>query len=414
VEAVRRRILLITPFAPARDARHGGARAVHGLSSALADRHELVLLHLEDDAPADPDLAARCAAVHTLAVPSLGRWSRRALGVGALVRGRSVWASELGVRRVQRRVEALVRALQPDVVQVEHRVLGEALAAAGSGALRVVTIHDTAASLREFLPVRREGLALAHRLDARAAMREERRILSMADAAVVFSESDRCRLEACVPASTELVTIPLGWDVPGTALDPCGVRPPTLLFVGSFVHPPNVDAALRLAQRILPRVRSVRPDVTLEIVGSSPPPELIALASEAVRVTGDVPSVTPHLDRAAVVVTPIAIGGGVRVKVLEALAAGKAVVASARAVEGLTARPGKELIVADGDAETAAAIVELLDHDDARQKLAGRARAWALRELSWSAMGDRYDDLYDRLERHRNDSIAERGERPPA
>jgi glycosyltransferase involved in cell wall biosynthesis len=108
------------------------------------------------------------------------------------------------------------------------------------------------------------------------------------------------------------------------------------------------------------------------------------------------------MDRAAVVVAPIAIGGGVRVKVLEALAAGKAVVASTRAAEGLTARAGTELIVADGDAATAAAIVELLDHDEARRELGGHARAWAERELTWSAMGDRYDDLYDRLERRRS------------
>jgi len=410
VEGVSRRILLVTPFAPVRQSRHGSARATHGLLSALVDRHELVVVHLDGEHAMDPDLAERCVAVHVLPAEPLSRWSRRLVAIGALLRGRSVWACELGIRRLQRRVGALARELQPEVVQVEHGMVGEALSAAGPQAARIVTIHDPAASLVEFLPLRREGLALAHRLDAWSALREERRILSLADAAVVFSERDRRLLaNGSRPAAAELVVIPLGWDVPRTALDPVGVDPPTLLFVGGFMHPPNVDAALRLARGIFPRVRRARPDPILEIVGGSPPPELTAMAGDDVRVTGAVRSVTPHLDRAAVVVAPIALGGGVRMKVLEALAAGKAVVASSRAAEGISARPGEELIVADGEAATAAAIVELLQDEPARRKLAARARAWALRELTWSAMADSYDELYERSEQRRGASERNHG-----
>jgi polysaccharide biosynthesis protein PslH len=400
---VRRRILVISPFAPVRDGRHGSVRAVHGLLSALADRHELVVLHAEVEAEVDPGLAARSAAVHAVGARSLNRWSRRAIGVGAILQRRSMWASELGVRRLTQRVCSLADEFDPHVVQAEHGILGEALSAAGPRALRIVTIYDPASSRMEFLPHHRAGLALAHRLDARAAKCEERRVLSIADAAVVFTDRDRRLLGEAAPAgSAAIVTVPMGWDVPKTALDPRGTDPLTLLFVGSFIHPPNVDAALRLARSIFPRVRSARPGVMLEIVGGSPPPELRALASDAIHVTGSVSSVVPHLDRAAVVLAPIALGGGVRVKMLEALAAGKAVVASSRAAEGIDARPGKELIVADGDAATAAATIKLLDDEPTRRELAGHARAWALRELRWGAMADRYDELYHRLEKRRN------------
>jgi glycosyltransferase involved in cell wall biosynthesis len=409
VEGVRRRILLITPFAPARGP-HGGVQVIHGLLSGLAERHELIVVHLEGERAMDPELAARCIAVHALPVELLGRWSRRALAVPGLLRGRSLWAYEFGVRKLQRRVAQLAREFQPDVVQVEFGVLGEALSAARARALRVVTIHEPAASLIEYVPMHREGLALAHQLDAWSALREERRTLSVADAAVVFSERDRRRLaENSRSGSATLVVVPLGWEVPRTALDPCGTHPPSLLFVGNFSHPPNVEAALRLARTILPRVRAVRPDVILHIVGGSPPPELRAMSSEAVRITGAVASVTPHLDRAAVVVAPIAIGGGVRVKVLEALAAGKAVVASTRATEGISARAGEELIVTDGDSATAAAIIELIQDEQGRRRLATRARAWAVRELTWSAMADRYDELYDRIEQRRGASGCNHG-----
>jgi glycosyltransferase involved in cell wall biosynthesis len=234
------------------------------------------------------------------------------------------------------------------------------------------------------------------RLDARVALREERRILALADVAVVFTERDRRLLAASASGPTTLVTIPLGWTVPEKPLDPLGAPPPTLLFVANFVHPPNVEAAMTLVLHVLPAVRAEHPDVRLELVGKAPPPELLDLDGGPVSVTGEVASVSPHLDRAAIVVAPISTGGGVRVKVVEALAAGKAVVASSRAAEGLTAVASRDLVVVDGDRETAVAISRLLDDEAARRRLAENARAWALGELSWSAMADRYDGLYAR------------------
>lgn len=395
MEALRRRILLVTAFAPAAAGRHGGARALHGLATELVKRHEVVLLHLNGDA-IDPAVADRCVAVHVIVPSDPGPWGVRARGAAAMLRGRSLKAAASAVPRLRRRVAELTCAFSPDVVQVESGILGDALAGA-RGALRVVTIYEPAASLRESLPLRRDGLPFAHRIDARAALREERRVLAHADAAVVFTERDRRLLAHTSRPRAEVVTIPLGWDVPATACDPAGTGPPTLLFIGNFAHLPNVDAALTLARRILPLVRADHPGTRLEIVGSTPPRELLALAGEAVHVTGAVPSVTPHLERAAVVVVPIALGGGMRVKVLEALAAGKAVVASTRAVEGITATPGEDLLVADGDAETATAVSRLLADAEARRRMGERARAWALRELDWTVMAERYDELYARL-----------------
>ena len=187
--------------------------------------------------------------------------------------------------------------------------------------------------------------------------------------------------------------------MPAQPLNPLGSGPPSILFVGGFGHPPNVDAALRLARVVLPIIRHERPDVRLELVGSSPPPEIRALASDWVHVAADVPSVTPYLDQASVVVAPLTIGGGLRVKVLEAMAAGKAVVGSSRAADGLSARPGREIIVADGEAETARAVLALLNDAATREAVAQAARAWAERELAWSTMAGRYGDLYVRLER---------------
>ena len=149
----------------------------------------------------------------------------------------------------------------------------------------------------------------------------------------------------------------------------------------NFNHPPNVDAAVRLVRAIFPRVRAAHPDAELELVGAMPTQAVSELAGPGVRVTGAVMSVTPHLERATLVLAPLTIGGGMRVKVLEALAAGKAVVASSRAADGLTAVPGRDLMVADGDEQTAMCVIRMIDDDAGRRAMAANARRWAEREL---------------------------------
>ncbi|HEV2784772.1 MAG TPA: glycosyltransferase [Solirubrobacteraceae bacterium] len=403
-----RRVLLVAPFPPTIDGRHGGSRALRGLAEGLAKTCEVGLVHTQEEGEGDAVLNASCSLLEAVPVPPDGRWMRRMRAAAGLVRGRSLWAASLAVPTVARRVAAVAERWRPDVVQVES-VLGETLRAVGGAPLRVLTVHEPAEMRREGVSLRREGMALAHRVDGAVAVREQRRILSLAEAAVVFTPRDREIIARAAPPALELATIALGWDLPARPLDPLGSDPPSVVFVGSFIHPPNVDAALRLAKEILPLVRRERPDVHLELVGSRPPPEIRALAADGVRVAGDVPSVEPYLDRAAVVVAPIAIGGGMRVKVLEAMAAGKALVSSPRAAEGLSAQHGREILIADGVEQTAAAILRLVEDAPARAALGRAARAWAERELSWSAMAARYEELYSRLEDRRAASSARRG-----
>ena len=250
------------------------------------------------------------------------------------------------------------------------------------------------------------GASTLHRIDTRVALRQQRRIIAAADATVVFSDRDRVLLEQTASPSSELVTIAVGWNVPAEALDPIGTSPESLLFVGNFMHPPNVDAALRAAWQVLPRVHVAHPNVRLVLVGANPPPEVMALRSDSVEVTGEVDNVIPYLDRAAVVLAPIALGGGTRIKVLEALAAGKAVVGTTSAAQGTNAAGVDAIVLADTDDDLAAACVNLLNVPDERRRQGARARDWAVHELAWSKMADRYDDLYDRLERRRGRASA--------
>nr|MBA3736716.1 glycosyltransferase [Actinomycetota bacterium] len=211
---------------------------------------------------------------------------------------------------------------------------------------------------------------------------------------VVFAERD---LDAVRPtAGGAIVTrVPLTVDIPEQPLDPVGSEPPTIVFVGSFGHPPNVDAALWLAGTIFPRVAELVPEARLELVGHAPGDQVRALARGAITVHASVPDVTPYLDRAAVVVAPIRIGGSMRMKVLESLAAGKALVASPRAAEGVEELAGEQLLIAVDADEMVDALTSLLLDPARRRGLAESARRWAESNLGWERGVAAFEELYD-------------------
>jgi glycosyltransferase involved in cell wall biosynthesis len=237
---------------------------------------------------------------------------------------------------------------------------------------------------------------LARRFEAAAWERYERATRDRFDAVVVFTERD-LNAVARTARQTSLVKIPLTVEIPTRPLDPQGFDPPTILFVGAFNHAPNVDAALRLAHRIFPRVLERTPDARLAFVGHEPGDEVRALANSAVSVHASVPDVMPYLEQAAIVVAPIRLGGGMRLKVLEALAAGKAVVASSLAAEGIAARAGEHFLLADHDDELVEALIALLRNPERRVALGRSARAWAEQNLGWEDQIASLEQLYERV-----------------
>lgn len=368
------------------------------LLAHLATRHDVALLALRDrgEPPVDVLLRDRCELVE--------EWTRprgvRALArqIASAMRGRPSRLGGWEVAGLAGRIRSLARTWRPDLVQLEYHVMGQYVPAlAGSAVPRVLTQHEPGArAARDRLTSCSGPARLAARVDVLAWERFERAMIAEVQAVVVFTEEDR---QALLPlaASTPVVRIPLGATIPERPLNPAGRPPPSLLFVGSFIHPPNVDAADRLVRSIFPRVRARCPDLSLHIVGDRPPRRIRRMADGRVVVTGRVPDVAPYLDRAALFVAPLRQGAGMRVKVLEALAAGKAVIASPLAVEGLDVADGIEVVVAESDQEFSDAIVRLLANPGPRVSLGARARAWALANLSWERSTAAYEALYERL-----------------
>jgi glycosyltransferase involved in cell wall biosynthesis len=397
------RVVVLAPFAPRHDAPHGGGRSLAQLVTHLGQRHRLGLLCLrpEGDPPPDEQVRAACDFAEEFELPgvggnAVGRWRRRARLLRGLAAGTPMWVADCRVASFAKRLDEVVDAWRPDVVQAEFHVMGAYLPP-GDAAVRVLTQHEpgSTAAIELVHGLRGPARWLA-RADALAWVRYESRVLRKADAVVVYSDRDRRALEP-LASGVRFERIPLATDLPPGALDPAGVSTPTVVFAGNFMHPPNVDAALRLAQDIFPLVVREVPDARLYLVGDRAPRSLRHARDANVTVTGRVEDVVPYLADANVVVAPLRRGGGTRVKVLEALAFGKALVASPLALAGVGVEDGVQVLVADGDDAFAAAVVRVLRDVVLREQLGKNARRWAEENLGWKRTIAAYDRLYAEL-----------------
>jgi polysaccharide biosynthesis protein PslH len=396
------KLLMLAPFPPRTDGRHGGARATASTIVALGGRHELGLVHLAapDGAGVDPEVRRSAAFVEELPLPDVGglrRWTRRVIVDAALLLGTPTAASELLSAPAAQRLRAIAAGWRPDAVHVESLTAAVFLSALdGFLGPRVLVDHD--ASLRPVQSFDHLPAPLARSLRAleiRSWRRFERATARRVDAAVVFTERDLAAAQRVGFRRVRL--LPLVVAPRERPLDPVGTRPRSVLFVGYYRHPPNADAARWLVDEIFPRIRAEDAEAELVLVGDELPADVLERAGEHVVATGAVEDVRDHLDRAAVVVAPLRIGGGTRVKVLEALGAGKAVVATPRAVEGLDVPAGEAIVLARSTEEFADAVSLLLRDSERRRRLATSAYAWARTALDPHATADRYDGVYAEL-----------------
>lgn len=217
-----------------------------------------------------------------------------------------------------------------------------------------------------------------------------------ADLLVVTSERERQILKQELPQN-EIVVVSNGVDIESfTRDDATPETPHQIVFTGTMDYYPNTQAVLYFAQHCWPLVRVQIPDATWQIIGRTPPPEVQRLAQlPGVKVTGWVPDMRPHLAKAAVAIAPLQIGGGTRLKILEALSMRRAVVSTSLGCEGLAVEASKHLLVADQPQAFAQAVITLLQRPQLRKTLGDAGRELVEATYSWGHCGA---DLLQALE----------------
>ncbi len=246
---------------------------------------------------------------------------------------------------------------------------------------------------------------LPHRLVARRTAhlieRAENRLLAACDVHTVASARERQKLAERVPAAN-LHVIPNGVDIEyfadsaiAAARQHDSPAHPEILYVGSMDYHANIDAMLWFAREIWPELERSVPALSLTIAGRRPTPEIQALASPRIAVTGTVDDVRPFYARAAAVIVPLRVGSGTRLKILEAMAAGVPVISTTRGAEGLDVEHGRHILLADTPQEFAAAVRNLLASPETAARLAADARNLVRQVYDWAILGER---LYEILQ----------------
>lgn len=193
-------------------------------------------------------------------------------------------------------------------------------------------------------------------------------------------------------------------------------EPARLLFLGSLDWRPNLDAVRLLLDDVFPRVRAAVPAATLALVGRHPPAWLRQRAADApgVELFADVPDVRPFLAGCGMLVVPLRIGGGSRLKILEALAAGTPVVSTTVGAEGLALTPGRDYVRADGPQTFADAVILGVRRPDELAETAEAGRRAVLARYGWDGLAERLDQVWQATAKARRPAVATAGLRAAA
>jgi sugar transferase (PEP-CTERM/EpsH1 system associated) len=228
------------------------------------------------------------------------------------------------------------------------------------------------------------------RYQQRKLRRYEARACRAADHVVAVSEADAAQLQDL--SGRGVSTVPNGVDT-AFFTTASSVQTPavsaSLVYVGAFTWFPNADAIRHFVEQVLPLIRAERPDVTLTVIGkgADPQSEPALAAQPGVRLAGLVDDIRPYVQQAAVYVVPLRIGGGTRLKILDALAMGKAIVSTSIGCEGLAVTPGHDILVADEPQAFAQAVLQLLREPDRAAALGTSGRGLVERRYDWCAIG---------------------------
>jgi glycosyltransferase involved in cell wall biosynthesis len=344
-------LLVVSPSLPAFDRNSGWCR-LHIMLRILSKRYRLVFLSTVDQADADTE-----------------RYRRE--------------LQDLGIRVCSGPFDSSSHLLDKVVGGIVFEFFQTAEAHLSRVRLRRPDLPVAVDSVDlHFLRELRAAQYAAHpdlaRRHAAQTRRRELQVYQKADMVITVSDDDRTALIREAPGARVRV-VPNIHPVRATVPFFAARRPNSLLFVGGFLHQPNVDAVVFFCRDILPLVRERLPDVSLTVVGHQPPKEILDLQQPGVVLAGWVPDVLPYLDSHCVAIAPLRFGAGMKGKIGEALAAGLPVVTTTVGAEGMGLQSGKTMMLADSPSAFADVVVRLCTNAALHGRLSAAGREHARR-----------------------------------
>jgi glycosyltransferase involved in cell wall biosynthesis len=410
-------ILCVSPMPPS-PPRFGAQARMHGLLTSLARRHDVTAVSLVDDEfdVEDCRRAMRRYCRDLVLIPNPhGRSGamKRALQLRSLASLRSFERIRCSVPALQRTLDGILSNRRFDVVHLEFPYLAhfrfDRSPPGTRPPPRVIDTHEIAYDIvRQFA---RHGPGIGRSvytgLNWRKLRREELAAFRRADAICACSVADQERILAEVPAA-HTVVIPNAADVEyyqPRAGDPRSDGR-TVVFFGLLSTLPNIDGAAWFIKDIWPRIAAARPDARCKIIGKGATKAVLDLARPGVEVVGFVEDLRPHLASAAVLVVPLRLGGGTRLKIVEGMAMGKAIVSTTLGAEGIDVSHGRDIVIANDTSTFADSVLRLLNEPGVAAELGAAARRLAVERYAWSSAAAKLEELYRVLVAARPDGRA--------
>jgi polysaccharide biosynthesis protein PslH len=396
------RILALTSRLPYPPREGHQLRAWHVLK-ALASRHEVTLLSfLRKDDALDEAGPLRDVLARLETFPIASEHSHASMA-GALLRGTSTRTPFLVAKydsaALRRRLAELAR--DADLVHFDMLPLMAHVDCVPAGVPVTFNAHNVEhhllAKRAQIEPRLAARVFLASQVSRLQAF--ERRACQRADAILACSEPDAHALRELAPGC-DVSVIANGVDLDGNRPAPAAPDPDRLVFVGQMGWFPNRDGVDWFLQAVFPRILAARPQAQFVLVGKADGYEVPATVAGNVRLAGFVDDLRPDVHAAAVYVVPLRAGSGTRLKVLEAMALGKAIVTTTVGSEGIELEHGESALFADDAEEFARATLALMDSPERVASMGVAARRLAEASYGWDAIGaqllHRYDGLLGR------------------
>lgn len=281
------------------------------------------------------------------------------------------------------RVSEISAANTYDLLLVEDVVMAQYASSARAG-IKWLDMHNVESHLmRRYAENERRPLhRLYASLTAAKLARYEANIVRSFDSVLTCSAPDKDRL-VDLGVSTPINVVPNGIDPQFFADSATIETDESIVFVGSMDYHANVSGVQYFLRDILPLIRRAHPASVTYVVGKNPPTELQECREPGVVVTGTVPDVRPYLSKAGVVIVPLTVGGGTRLKILEAMAMGKAVVSTTIGCEGIDAHPGRDIVIADSPESFAQEVGKLLRDPLTAKQIGESAKQFVIAEYDW-------------------------------
>ncbi len=391
------RILLLTQVVP-NPPDSGPKIKTHNVLRYLARRHEVHLVSFarsEAEEAQAKALGRYCSGVTTVRlVRSRGRDGVALLR--SLATGRSFLVERDDLRAMRDVLRDLTRVTTFDAVHADQLTMAQ-FAIDLPIALKVLDEHNAVWTIVKRAagqePIWRRPLA---ELEWRKLRAYEGRVCRAFDRVTVVSGDDRSALEEAAGSSFTSAVIPIAVDTAEQAFAPRGPDARDVVSVATMFYPPNVEGIHWFATEVFPAIRRGAPETQFYAVGSRPPAGIVQLATptNGIVVTGYVANLDPIFLRGAVVVVPLHSGSGMRVKILEAFARGIPVVSTTIGVEGIDARAGEHLLVADDAQGFADAVLRILRDPELAGRIALAGRRLVEERYDWRRALVGLDEIY--------------------